>query len=178
MAFSLRRTPMPEPLAVHESAAVPEPMADESARAALELTADLLTVGVRPGQDLIVHCSMRQVGPIPGGAATLLRALRSAIGPEATLVVPAQTTYRLPEPPAPREYRCFVLRHGVREEYTFIDICLYDGDFEELGEQMAHEPFVRHGRVGSAVGCRLLPVRGAVDFALAWPPFSHHRAVR
>lgn len=295
MAFSLRRTPMPEPLAVHESAAVPEPMADESARAALELTADLLTLGVRPGQDLIVHCSMRQVGPIPGGAATLLRALRSAIGPEATLVVPAQTTYtalsskafhdatagldpvqfatyvaampafdqqaspsrgmgafaehvrtmpgsarsahpmasfaalgpraaecmachavdchlgersplawlyragaavlllgvgyrvctalhlaeyRLPEPPAPREYRCFVLRHGVREEYIFIDICLYDGDFEELGEQMAHEPFVRHGRVGSAVDCRLLPVRGAVDFALAWPPFSHHRAVR
>lgn len=295
MAFAQRRTLMPESAVASEPTAMPEPASDGSARAARDLTADLLKLGVRPGQDLLVHCSMRRVGPVPGGAATLLRALRTAIGPEATLVVPAQTTYvalsskafrdatagldpvrfaryvaampafdqqtspsrgmgvfaehvrttpgsarsahptasfaalgpraaecmawhdadchlgersplawlyqadaavlllgvgyractaihlaeyRLPEPPASCEYRCFMLRHGVREEHVFTDISLYDGDFEELGEQMDQESVVRCGPVGSAVDCRLLPVRGAVDFALAWPPFRGHRGVR
>jgi aminoglycoside 3-N-acetyltransferase len=282
MAFALRRTPMREPTT------------EEEARAERGLTADLLRLGVRPGQDLLVHCSLRRVGPIPGGAATLFRALRTAMGQDATLVVPAQTTYtalssnafreattdldpaqfaryvaampafdqqtspcrgmgafaehvrttpgsarsahptasfaalgpraaecmawhetdchlgersplawlyrtdaavlllgvgygactalhlaeyRLPEPPAPREYRCLVSRHGVREEYMFTDIQLYAGDFEKLGEHIDREPFVRRGQVGSAADCRLLPVRNAVDFAMAWPPFRCHRAV-
>lgn len=272
---------------------MPELTASEAARAARELTTDLLRLGVRPGQDLLVHCSMRRVGPVPGGPATLLRALRAAIGPEATLVVPVQTTYvalsseafrdaaadldpvqlaaymaaapafdpqtspsrgmgvlaehvrttpgsarsahptasfaaigpraaecmgwhdadchlgersplawlyqadaavlllgvgyractalhlaeyRLPVPPAQREYRCLMVWHGVRKEHMYNDIYLNDGDFEELGEHMDREPFVRGGQVGSAVECKLLPVRRAVDFALTWPPFSDHRA--
>lgn len=59
----------------------------------LELTTELLTLGVQPGQDLLVHCSLRRVGPVAGGPRTLLRALRAAIGPNAILVVPAQTTH-------------------------------------------------------------------------------------
>ncbi|HUZ37751.1 MAG TPA: AAC(3) family N-acetyltransferase [Streptosporangiaceae bacterium] len=55
------------------------------------LTADLRALGIRPGQDLLVHCSLRRVGPVDGGAATLLAALRAAAGPRASLVVPAQT---------------------------------------------------------------------------------------
>ncbi|MFY1671914.1 aminoglycoside N(3)-acetyltransferase [Plantactinospora sp. WMMB334] len=56
------------------------------------LAADLAAVGVRAGQDLLVHSSMRRIGPIPGGPATLLAALQRVAGPEATVVVPAQTT--------------------------------------------------------------------------------------
>lgn len=55
------------------------------------LAADLAAVGVRAGQDVLVHCSMRRIGPVAGGPATLLAALRQVAGPEATVVVPAQT---------------------------------------------------------------------------------------
>ena len=72
-------------------------MLAESTRASESLAAELLAaeltaLGVQPGQDLLVHSSLRQVGPIEGGAETMLRALRAAAGPESTLVVPAQTT--------------------------------------------------------------------------------------
>lgn len=57
------------------------------------LTADLVSLGLRRGQDLLVHCSLRKVGRIEGGAATLLDALLDAAGPNTTLVVPAQTVH-------------------------------------------------------------------------------------
>ncbi|WP_229074630.1 AAC(3) family N-acetyltransferase [Actinoplanes sp. DH11] len=57
------------------------------------LAADLIALGV--GKDaggvLLVHCSMRRIGRIEGGPATLLTALREVCGPAATIVVPAQT---------------------------------------------------------------------------------------
>jgi aminoglycoside 3-N-acetyltransferase len=56
------------------------------------LAADLQSLGLRRGQDLLVHCSLRRIGQIDGGAATLLDAIRDVGGPEATVVVPTQTT--------------------------------------------------------------------------------------
>jgi aminoglycoside 3-N-acetyltransferase len=56
------------------------------------LTADLRSLGLRVGQNLLVHCSLGQVRP-DGGPATLLGAIRDVTGPAATLVVPAQTTW-------------------------------------------------------------------------------------
>jgi aminoglycoside 3-N-acetyltransferase len=52
------------------------------------LAADLLALGVPAGRDLLVHCSLRRVGPAAGGPAALLAALRRVAGPAATLVVP------------------------------------------------------------------------------------------
>ncbi|MEU8242564.1 AAC(3) family N-acetyltransferase [Actinoplanes missouriensis] len=46
-----------------------------------------------PAGDLLVHVSMRAIGPLPGGARELLTVLREAAGPEATIVVPAQTSH-------------------------------------------------------------------------------------
>ena len=57
------------------------------------LAADLRALGLRPGQDLLIHCSLRQVGPVDSGAATLLGAIQDVAGPAATLVVPAQTAW-------------------------------------------------------------------------------------
>ena len=57
-----------------------------------QLAAELRSLGLRPGQDLLIHCSLRRIGPVEGGAATLLDALLDVTGPQATLVVPAQTT--------------------------------------------------------------------------------------
>ena len=58
-----------------------------------QLAADLCSVGLRPGQDLLVHCSMRQVGPVAGGTAALLGALRDVATDAVTIVVPAQTAW-------------------------------------------------------------------------------------
>ena len=55
------------------------------------LASDLRDLGLRQGQDLLVHCSFRRIGLVDGGTATLLASLRDVAGPEATLVVPAQT---------------------------------------------------------------------------------------
>ncbi|MFJ8861515.1 aminoglycoside N(3)-acetyltransferase [Streptomyces sp. NPDC102451] len=51
--------------------------------------AQLHELGVRRGGVLLVHASMRSVG---GDPATMAAALRQALGPEGTLVVPAFTT--------------------------------------------------------------------------------------
>ncbi|WNF25838.1 AAC(3) family N-acetyltransferase [Streptomyces sp. C11-1] len=56
------------------------------------LTASALTaLGVRPGDVLLVHASLRAVGPGAGGADGVLDAVRRAVGPEGTVVVPAFT---------------------------------------------------------------------------------------
>ncbi len=57
-----------------------------------QLAADLQAIGLRRGQDLLVHCSLRQVGPVEGGVASLLDAIQDVAGSEATIVAPAQTT--------------------------------------------------------------------------------------
>jgi aminoglycoside 3-N-acetyltransferase len=55
------------------------------------LLADLQALGVARGRHLLVHSSLRGIGPVAGGAATVLRALQAAIGPDATLVMPSHT---------------------------------------------------------------------------------------
>jgi aminoglycoside 3-N-acetyltransferase len=55
------------------------------------LAADLQALGVRPGQDLLVHSSLRNIGPVNGGVEAVLRALRKVAGPAATIVVPTHT---------------------------------------------------------------------------------------
>jgi aminoglycoside 3-N-acetyltransferase len=65
-----------------------------------DLAAGLRALGLRPGQDLLVHSSLRSVGPVAGGAATLLRAIQQVAGPDATVVVPAQTAQNSASSPA------------------------------------------------------------------------------
>src|SRR5438128_173242 len=56
-----------------------------------EVTAQLLALGVEPGAVLLVHTSFRAVRPIEDGPTGLITALRGAIGPEGTLVMPSWT---------------------------------------------------------------------------------------
>jgi aminoglycoside N3'-acetyltransferase len=55
------------------------------------LATELRALGVRRGQDLLVHSSLHTIGPVEGGAGTVLGALREAAGPAATIVVPTHT---------------------------------------------------------------------------------------
>jgi aminoglycoside 3-N-acetyltransferase len=58
-----------------------------------QLVADLRALGLRQGQDLLIHCSLSRIGWVDGGAATLLSAILEVVGPAATLVVPTETTW-------------------------------------------------------------------------------------
>lgn len=51
-----------------------------------ELAAQLHAAGVQPGDVVMVHASLRAIGPLAGGPATLLEALLEALGPQGTLV--------------------------------------------------------------------------------------------
>ena len=56
---------------------------------------DLLALGVRPGSVLLVHASLRSLGPIPGAdipadrAEAVIQGLLYALGPGGTLLLPA-----------------------------------------------------------------------------------------
>ncbi|MDR7278580.1 aminoglycoside N(3)-acetyltransferase [Catenuloplanes atrovinosus] len=73
------------------------------------LAADLAALGVRPGGVLLVHCSLRAIGWVCGGAEAVVLALRDVLGPDGTLVVPTHTPVnsdpaRWAAPPVPVEW--------------------------------------------------------------------------
>lgn len=51
------------------------------------LSADLEVLGVRPGDLLFLHASLRRIGPVQGGAVGVIEAIEDAIGPEGTLMM-------------------------------------------------------------------------------------------
>jgi aminoglycoside 3-N-acetyltransferase len=55
------------------------------------LAARLRALGVRAGGVLLVHASFRALRPVEGGPGGVIRALRSALGPEGTLAMPSWT---------------------------------------------------------------------------------------
>jgi hypothetical protein len=83
--------------------------------------------------------------------------------------------YRLCDEPPRRAYHCYVMEGGERRDYELWDVDLDDSDFAALGRRMDEEGFVRHGRVGAAAGCRLVPIRRAVEFATNDGAFRHRR---
>ncbi|ACU69459.1 Aminoglycoside N(3')-acetyltransferase [Catenulispora acidiphila DSM 44928] len=56
-----------------------------------QLAEDLVRLGLQSGTDALINSSLRAIGPVDGGAATVLAALRAVLGPRATVVVPSQT---------------------------------------------------------------------------------------
>lgn len=55
------------------------------------LRADLENIGVRSGDVLAVHSSLKSMGQVEGGAECVIAALSDAVGPEGTLIFPAFT---------------------------------------------------------------------------------------
>jgi len=55
------------------------------------LIEQLRTLGVAPGQVLLVHASFRALRPVEGGPRGVIEALLEVLGPEGTLVMPSWT---------------------------------------------------------------------------------------
>lgn len=53
------------------------------------LKSDLLSLGVKAGDALMVHSSLKSMGRVEGGAETVIAALRAVLGEEGTLMLPA-----------------------------------------------------------------------------------------
>lgn len=75
-----------------------------NARTSASIVHDLHALGVRPGATVMVHASLRALGPIEGGALGLIEALDCAVGVEGTLLMtlgaedPWSWVNELPEP--------------------------------------------------------------------------------
>lgn len=64
-------------------------MTDGSTEASSRIAADLHALGVRAGDVLLVHSSLKSLGTVPGGPETVIRGLLTCIGSEGTLLLPA-----------------------------------------------------------------------------------------
>ncbi len=62
---------------------------DRTARGTL--VRQLLELGVTPGGVLLVHTAFSKMRPVEGGPAGLIAALRDAVGPDGTLVMPSMS---------------------------------------------------------------------------------------
>jgi aminoglycoside 3-N-acetyltransferase len=68
-----------------------DPGAGNGTVSTAEVAHQLGRLGVEPGGVLLVHTSFRAVRPVANGPAGLIQALRDALGPEGTLVMPSWT---------------------------------------------------------------------------------------
>ena len=56
-----------------------------------QLVSDLRSAGIRSGDSLIVHSSLKSIGCVAGGALTVVHALIEAVGAEGGVLFPCLT---------------------------------------------------------------------------------------
>lgn len=56
-----------------------------------EMIGQILALGAQPGGVLVVHTAFSKVAPVEGGPRGLIEALRAALGPSGTLVMPSMS---------------------------------------------------------------------------------------
>jgi aminoglycoside N3'-acetyltransferase len=84
------------------------------------IAGDLARLGVAPGDVVMVHASLRRIGPVEGRAAGLVAALDDAVGPEGTLLMAL----------------------GARDEWSWVNDQPEDARAELLGDAEPFDPLV------------------------------------
>ena len=99
----------------HQATVVPEPAGEVAAVARVgrpvtetDVERSLRAAGVTARSTVIVHCSLSELGWVVGNAVAVVRALRSVVGDDGTIVMPAQTGLSDPShwqaPPVPESW--------------------------------------------------------------------------
>lgn len=133
-----------------------------------DISAALDELGLGTGDVVMVHCSLGSFGFVCGGAQTVIEALTECVGPQGTVMMPAQSWKNLdPESGVhwqePREWW-----QAIRDNWPAYDTLEVTGeDFAQIGEAFEREHRVSRTICGSA-GLRLMRQRELVDFAVAW----------
>jgi aminoglycoside 3-N-acetyltransferase len=63
----------------------------EAGLSSADIVRDLRALGLEADRTLLVNASLRVMGPVAGGAATVVHAVRDVLGPAGTLVAPTTT---------------------------------------------------------------------------------------
>ncbi|HTU75328.1 MAG TPA: AAC(3) family N-acetyltransferase [Trebonia sp.] len=63
----------------------------EAGRSSSDIAGDLRALGLGADRVVLLNASLRMMGPVAGGAATVVHAVRDVLGPAGTLVTPATT---------------------------------------------------------------------------------------
>ena len=110
-----------------------------------ELIADLRRMGVEPGDTLLVHSSFKSIGGVEGGPATVVEALKTAVGREGLLALPTFTfgrfeSFSLAASPSQTGAITEVFRQSegvVRSPHPTHSMALWGADAEPIAK--AHE---------------------------------------
>jgi aminoglycoside 3-N-acetyltransferase len=91
-------------------------MVSSSPQTRSSLSRDLHAMGIRAGQTILLHASLRSLGWVCGGPVAVVLALQDVLGPAGTLVVPSQTPEnrdpsRWSEPAVPPQWRAVIREH-------------------------------------------------------------------
>jgi len=122
-----------------------------------QVTAQLRSLGVETGGVLVVHTAFSKVAPLEGGPLGLIRALRSALGPNGTLVMPSMSDDD-DHPFDPRTTPCLGMSVVADTFWRLPDVRRSDSPhaFAAMGPRAAeitapHPPDVPHG-LNSPIG--------------------------
>ena len=80
------------------------------------LVEQLKALGVKPGMNLLTHSALRRLGPVAGGADTVIDALLEVLGPEGTLMMSAVSGNVNPTQPV------FHVRHTPATVGTLVNV--------------------------------------------------------
>ena len=75
-------------LGAHVVTAVRHYVYEDSKHSADKLKSDLIKLGIRPGDTILMHSSYKALGGMEGGAEAFFKAFKELLGSEGTLVVP------------------------------------------------------------------------------------------
>lgn len=116
------------------------------------LAADFIQLGLRPGAIVMVHSSLGQIGWTEGGPVTAIEALLEVLGPDGTLVMPAESP-QLAEPgnkhvfdprttpttmgAIPEAFRSYPGTH--RSSHPLVSVCAYGSRAHEITAEHALE---------------------------------------
>jgi aminoglycoside 3-N-acetyltransferase len=116
------------------------------------LRTDFVALGLRPGMVAMVHSSLRRIGWTEGGPATVIAALLDVLGPDGTLVMPAESpqladtanqdvfdprTTPTTMGAIPEAFRCYP--ETLRSNHPLVSVCANGMRAQELTAEHALE---------------------------------------